>query len=516
MQPAPDVSCDVLVIGGGINGVGIARDAAGRGLSVVLCEKDDLASHTSSASSKLIHGGLRYLEHYQFGLVRKSLVERERLLRAAPHLVAPLRFAVPHDASQRPAWFIRCGLFLYDHLARRRILPGSGMVRLEGSELGAPLRPAFHRAFVYSDAQVDDARLVVLCAVDAAERGARVLTRARCVRARPEQGRWRAAVQLEDGRQLGVSARAVVNAAGPFAARVAGEVLGRAAVPPLRLVQGSHVVVRRLYEHGSAYLFQNPDGRVIFAIPFLADYTLIGTTDVEFTGDADRVGISAEEIAYLCDTANRYFRRAIGPADVLWSYSGVRPLLGDGSASASDLSRDYRLDAEASPAPLLHVWGGKLTTFRKLSEQAVDRLLGLLGARAGRWTASAPLPGGDVEKPGDAVRGYAFDGWLDGVRARLPWLPPALALRYARAYGTRLERVVGAARRVDELGELVAPGLHEAELRYLVREEFARSAEDVLWRRTKLGLRCGPEDARRVQAWLDRELRPERVVEPAV
>jgi glycerol-3-phosphate dehydrogenase len=506
-EPRPTfLSCDLLVIGGGINGAGIARDAAGRGLAVVLCEKDDLAAHTSSASTKLIHGGLRYLEFYEFGLVRKSLAEREVLLRAAPHIVRPLRFVMPHDAAQRPAWMIRTGLFLYDHLARRRILPGSGMVRLAGSELAAPLQERFRRAFVYSDGFVDDARLVVLTAVDAAERGARVLTRTRCVRARAAGGRWHALLRGPDGADIEVTARALVNAAGPWAAAVAREVVGLAATPPLRLIKGSHLVVPKLYEHDKAYLFQNPDRRVIFAIPFQGDFTLIGTTEVEVPGDGDRVAAAPDEVEYLCAMVSRYFRRQITPRDVVWSYAGVRPLLAEDVSSPSAITRDYRLELDLTPAPLLQVWGGKITTYRRLAEQVLERLLPALGSSAPPWTARAPLPGGDLGEPGRTVSDPdgSFHAFASELRRRRPWLPGALALRYARLYGTRAERFLDGAQGLADLGEPILLDLHEAEARYLVEQEWARRAEDVLWRRTKLGLRCTKEDAARLEAWLER------------
>ena len=506
MDSAPTLSCDLLVIGGGINGVGIARDAAGRGLKVVLCEKDDLAQHTSSASTKLIHGGLRYLEHYEFGLVRKSLVERELLLRAAPHIIWPLRFVMPHDAAQRPAWMIRAGLFLYDHLARRRVLPGSSMVPLAGTPIGAPLQERFHRAFVYSDGWVDDSRLVILTAVDAAERGARIMTRTRCVGARAVEGRWRATLEEGQGRRTEVIARALVNAAGPWAAHVVREVLARDAAVPLRLIKGSHLVVPRLFEHGSAYLFQNPDKRIIFAIPFQGDFTLLGTTDVEFSGDLDRAAIEREEVEYLCTMANRYFRRQIGPSDVVWSYSGVRPLLDDDGANASTLTRDYRLEFETAPSPLLNVWGGKITTYRKLAEEAMKLLLPPLGHSAPPWTARAHLPGGDLGPEGERNAGDPFDRFLTGFSLRRPWLPAPLAHRYARAYGTRAERFLAGAQGLSDLGERLATDLYAVEARYLVKLEWARSAEDILWRRTKLGLRCTPEDAARLDAWLGRSL----------
>lgn len=505
-EPRTSLDCDLLVIGGGINGVGVARDAAGRGLRVVLCEKDDLARHTSSASTKLVHGGLRYLEHYEFQLVRKSLSERELLLRAAPHLVSPLRFALPHGPGGRPAWLIRAGLFLYDHLARRRILPGSEMVRLAGSPLGAPLQDGFRRAFLYSDAWVDDARLVVANAIDAAEHGARILTGTRCVGARPEGGGWRVTLRAASGQERALTARAVVNAGGPFAAEVVRRVLARPGARALRLVKGSHIVVPRLFDHDTAYLFQNADGRVSFAIPYQGDFTLVGTTDVEHRGHPDDVAVAPEEIAYLCEAANRYFRRPIGPADVVWSFAGVRPLLEEPDVeNPAALTRDYRLELSTDPAPWLDVWGGKLTTYRRLAEEVLALLLPALGSAAPPWTAGAPLPGGDLAEPGRTVRHYPFDAFLRGLEARHPWLPPALATRYARAYGTRAERILAGARRLEDLGEELTPGLREAEARHLVHAEWARTPDDVLWRRSKLGLRAARADVERLARWLEAE-----------
>jgi glycerol-3-phosphate dehydrogenase len=503
---APD--CDVLVVGGGINGVGIARDLAGRGWRVVLVEQDDLGAHTSSASSKLIHGGLRYLDHYEFGLVRKSLQEREILLRSAPHIIRPLRLVMPHDPAMRPAWMIRLGLFLYDHLARRETLPGSAGIDLRSGPLGAPLQPRFIRGFTYSDGCVDDARLVVLTALDAQERGAQIHTRTRCVSAqRGEQG-WTATLQSSDGRQRRLTARLLVNAAGPWAeaflrgATVAahGEAL---ATRSLRLVKGSHIVVPRCFEHDNAYLFQNPDKRIIFAIPFEERFTLIGTTDVEVHDPAD-ARITDDEVAYLCRQASRYFVRPVTPAAVVWAYSGVRPLLDDESGSVSAISRDYLLESDTKAAPLLTVWGGKLTTYRKLAEEAADRIGRMLGESRARWTEGALLPGGDLRAwIGPPQRpDIDIERFIEAVHARYGWLDAALARRLARAHGSRIERVLAGATCRAELGEEVAPGLFEAELRYLRREEWALTAEDVLWRRTKLGLHYSDVQRRQIADWI--------------
>ena len=493
---------DLLVVGGGINGAGIARDAAGRGLSVLLCEQDDLAAHTSSSSTKLIHGGLRYLEYREFGLVRKALQERETLLAAAPHIIRPLRFVMPHMPNLRPAWLIRTGLFLYDHLARRKRLAGSRGIDMRRHPAGMPLVDSIERGFVYSDGWVDDARLVVLNALDASERGAKVLTRTKLVKATRNGGRWLAQLRRADGTTIEVRARAIANAAGPWVGELLTGALGRRAQHGIRLVKGSHIVTRRLFEHDHAYIFQNPDKRIIFAIPYEHDFTLIGTTDVEYPSDPAKVAIDDAETRYLCESINRYFKRQISPRDVCWTYSGVRPLLQEeGTDNPSAATRDYKLELEAAPneAPLLSVVGGKITTFRKLAEEAVDTLTHALEHRAPVWTAGAPLPGGDID---DAH----FEPFAKRFAARHAWLPSALALRYARAYGTRAETMLGGARSLADLGREFAPGLYEAELRYLRDIEWACSAQDVLWRRTKLGLHIEPERleaaTREIDAWL--------------
>ncbi|WP_322060498.1 glycerol-3-phosphate dehydrogenase [Paraburkholderia sp. J63] len=489
---------DVLVVGGGINGAGIARDAAGRGLSVLLCEQDDLASHTSSASTKLIHGGLRYLEYREFGLVRKALQERETLLRSAPHIMWPLRFVMPHMPNLRPAWLIRIGLFLYDHLAKRELLPGSRGIDMRRHAAGAPLIDTIRRGFVYSDGWVDDARLVVLNALDAQERGAQILTRTKLVSAQRKNGEWLAILRRPDGSTFDVRARAVANAAGPWVGEVLHGALGRGAQHSVRLVKGSHIVTKRLFEHDHAYIFQNPDKRIIFAIPYEHDFTLIGTTDVEYRNDPAKVSIDGDETRYLCDSINRYFKRKISPADVHWTYSGVRPLLEEeGAKNASAVTRDYRLEMDdAEGAPLLSVFGGKITTFRKLAEEAGDILCRALGSGAPGWTAGEALPGGDIANA-------RFAPFAEDFAKRFAWLPAPLALRYARAYGTRAERLVGEARSLEELGAQIAPGIYEAELRYLRETEWATCAEDVLWRRSKLGLHVAPGTLDAVTAALE-------------
>ena len=493
------LTCDVLVVGGGINGAGIARDLAGRGLSVVLCEKDDLASHTSSSSTKLIHGGLRYLEYYEFSLVRKALAERETLLKSAPHIMWPLRFVMPHDPGMRPVWMIRAGLFLYDHLARREVLPGSRTVNLREHAAGAPLKKTFTKGFVYSDGWVDDARLVVLNAVDAAARGATVLTRTACVDARRGATTWQAQLRSPDGGLRSVTARALVNAAGPWAAQFLAEHAHAAERKSLRLVKGSHIVVPKLFEHDHAYIFQNPDKRIIFAIPYEGDFTLIGTTDVEHTGAIGAAQIDTSEIAYLCEQASRYFEKSVTPADVVWTYSGVRPLLDDESGDPSAVTRDYALELDTSQAPLLSVWGGKITTFRKLAEEAADLLATPLNPPRGAWTESAFLPGGDLSGwIGAAQRPDTdFSRFVQAVALRHPELPTAVVRRLARAYGARISALLDG----GSLGAQIAPGLYEAELRFLHEHEWARSADDVLWRRGKLGLHYNETARTAVADW---------------
>ena len=495
--------CDVLVVGGGINGAGIARDAAGRGLSTILCEKDDLAAHTSSASTKLIHGGLRYLEQFELRLVRKALAEREILMRAAPHVIWPLQFVMPHDSGQRPAWMIRAGLLLYDSLARRQLLGRSHGIAVQRHVAGAPLKPSFSRGFVYADGWVDDARLVVLNAVAAAEQGARVLTRTACSALRRDATVWQATLTQRDGSAGTVSARCVINATGPWADRFLSGTAGIDPTTRIRLIKGSHIVVRKLFDHAFAYLFQHPDGRVIFAIPYEQDFTLIGTTDVEHHGDLDRVAITPAEIDYLCTAVSRYFRIAVTPAAVVWSYAGVRPLQDDAAGSASSVTRDYQLQVDRKGAPLLNVFGGKLTTYRKLAEEAVDAIAPLLGNRIGGWTAGACLPGGDLYGPIPSNRSVLeFDAWAVQLQAQYPWLPAWLMRRYARAYGSRVQTILGGRTCMADLGAEVAPGLFAAELDYMIRHEWARCAEDILWRRSKCGLHLPPEAAAAIDHWI--------------
>jgi len=485
---------DVLVVGGGINGTGIARDAAGRGLRVLLCEQDDLASHTSSASTKLIHGGLRYLEGFHFALVRKALQEREVLLASAPHIMWPLRFVMPHDAHLRPQWMIRAGLFLYDNLAKRDHLAASASLNLRKHPAGTALEPRYTRGFIYSDGWTDDARLVVLNARDAAERGATILTRTRCAKIELRERTWHA--QLTGAHERNVTCRAVVNATGPWVTRFLSEATPAKSDRSVRLVKGSHIVVPRIFPHRFAYIFQNIDKRIVFAIPYEHDFTLVGTTDVEYHGDPSSVHIDDAEVRYLCDTVNRYFMRKIAPADVVWRYSGVRPLLDDKAGDPSSVTRDYKLELEREDAPLMSVFGGKITTYRKLAETAVDMLVNALGQKLPPWTQNALLPGGDLT-------GGSFARFLRNVERRYPWLPEHLRKRYSRAYGTRIDHVIGRAGAVADLGKEVVPQLHEREIEYLQREEWARTAEDILWRRSKLGLHLPPDAENTLTSWLN-------------
>jgi glycerol-3-phosphate dehydrogenase len=488
---------DVLVIGGGINGCGVARDAAGRGFSVLLAEMADLGSGTSSWSTKLIHGGLRYLEHYEFRLVRESLRERERLWASAPHVVRPLRLVLPHQAGLRPTWLLRLGLFLYDHIGGRHRLPATRTIDLRRDPLGRALRPGFSTAFEFSDCWADDVRLVVLNARDAAARGASIRTRTRVKAARREGDLW--SVTLEDQRSGEcevVHARCLVNAAGPWIDRVISTALGaeRDARPNVRLVQGSHIVVPRRFDDPRAFFFQAADGRVIFAIPYEDAFTLIGTTDSDYTGDPQAAKATEAEIAYLCDAASGYFAEPVRPEDVVWAFSGVRPLYDDGASKAQEATRDYVLRTEGSPA-VINIFGGKLTTFRRLAEAVLERVEGALGRRGPRWTGEASLPGGDFPMQG-------LGDLVAGLGARHPWLPPGEAWRLARLYGTEARKILGDARGPDDLGRQFGAGLTEAELRHLVEREWAETGEDVLWRRTKLGLRVEPDEAARLDAFV--------------
>ena len=500
---------DLLVVGGGVNGAGVARDAAGRGLRTLLCEQHDLAAHTSSASTKLIHGGLRYLEFYDFRLVRKSLREREIVLDSAPHIVRPMRFVLPHDAHLRPAWMIRAGLFLYDHLARRRRLPGSDGVDLRRHPAGAPLDARFTRGFVYSDAWVDDARLVVLTAMDARERGATILTRTRCARLERAGDRWLATLAGANGGELQVEANAVVNATGPWVDRFLDGSTPLPARRHPRIVKGSHIVVPRLFEHDFAYIFQAPARRIVFAIPYEREYTLIGTTERDYSDDLATPEIETPEVDYLLEMANRYFQRGLTRADVRWSFAGLRPLLADPADVATSVTRDYVLDIEEQGPPLLSIYGGKLTTYRRLSEDVLDALAARLGWPRRHWTAGASLPGGDIA-------GTDFGAFLAALGNQYPWMPAALLERLAAAYGTRVDRLLGEARSLQDLGEAVLPGLYPAEIEYLRNEEWAVTAEDILYRRSKLALHLPADAAARLDDWLARHPRAESAGPPLV
>ena len=492
----PETIFDLAIIGGGINGTGIARDAAGRGWKVLLCDKADLGGATSAASTKLIHGGLRYLEHYKFRLVREALMEREVLWGIAPHIIWPLRFVLPHHKGLRPAWLLRLGLFLYDHLGGRKRLPATQVLRLATDPAGAALRPDFTTAFEYSDCWVEDSRLVVLNARAAADLGAEILPRTACLSASRVDGLWQ--VTLQNGRQI--RARALVNAAGPWVAEVAGQVLRANTRERVRLVQGSHIVVKRLFDHDRCYFFQNSDNRIFFAIPYEQDFTLIGTTDRDYTGDPAAVAITPEEVAYLCTGASAYFRTPITPDDVVWTYSGVRPLYDDGASAAQEATRDYVLSLDAPPsAPAaLGVFGGKITTYRRLAEAALAKLAPHLPSPPGKpagWTGKSALPGGDF-----AVDG--FDALLAATQARYPFLPPKTARRLLRAYGTKIAVLLDGVTSWAEMGETFGADLTAAEVRYLVAHEFARAAADIVWRRSKLGLRLSAEQIERLEGYV--------------
>ncbi len=494
----PEPIADLFIIGGGVNGCGIARDAAGRGMSVVLAEQGDLAQGTSSAATKLFHGGLRYLEYYEFRLVREALIERETLLRAMPHISWPLRFVLPHHKGLRPRWLIRLGLFIYDHLGGRKILPPTRTLDLRRHPAGAPLKPEFVTGFEYSDCWVQDARLVVLNARDAAERGARILTRHRVSRAERQGGHWVISVDdLTRGGTRHFRARCLVNAAGPWVGEVIARIEGADTRERVRLVRGSHIVTRRLFAHDQPYILQGDDGRVVFAIPYEEDFTLIGTTDVDHEAPPQEARCTDAERDYLCTFVSGYFRRPVRREDILWDFSGVRPLYDDGASSATEATRDYVLSLDGSAAPLLNVFGGKITTYRRLAEAALDRIGEVMVLPGGRWTAGVPLPGGD----------FPVDGAPDleaALRADYPFLSPPWARRLVRCYGTEARAILGRARRAEELGVDFGATLTEAELRWLVEREFAVTAEDILWRRTKLGLRMGPAGRAALQEWLER------------
>ncbi len=511
-------SFDVFIVGGGVNGCGIARDAAGRGLKVALAEMNDLGSATSSASTKLVHGGLRYLEYFEFRLVRESLKEREILLRAMPHISWPMRFLLPYRSSmyfqsdtpasrllkltmpwlrgRRPAWLIRLGLVLYDSLGSRGILPGTASVDLSKAKEGAPLREEYRRAFEYSDCWVQDSRLVILNARDAAQRGASIMPRTKVVRAERGPSHWTVTTENQNGHHAEHRTRAIVNATGPWASEFLEEIIG---VPPavrIRLVRGSHIVTRRLYDHDKCYFFQGEDGRIVFAIPYEGDFTLIGTTDQDHPSASVQPECSPQETDYLLACASKYFSRPVNRGDIVWSYSGVRPL-SDTAAAATAASRDYVLDIDLAGAPILNIFGGKITTYRKLAEAALHRLADHLPPGGSAWTSTARLPGGDF--PVDGAASLAAS-----LREGHPFLSASWAMRFVRTYGTDTRRILGDAVACDDLGEQFAATITERELEWAVRNEWAQTAEDFLWRRTKLGLKLPEHEVDRVAACMRR------------
>jgi len=489
---------DMVVIGAGINGAGIARDAAGRGLRVLLCEKDDIAQHTSSASTKLIHGGLRYLEHYDFALVRHALQEREVLLRAAPHIIWPLRFILPHHKALRPQWLIRIGLFLYDHIGGRKLLPKSHSVNLAEHETGKALKPIYNHGFEYSDCWVQDARLVVLNVMDAAKLGCDVRVQTEITDLVRKEGSW--VVKTLDkfsGKRSKVTARLVVNASGPWVEQTLDLDEEHDSKHGVRLVKGSHVVVPKLFDHPYTYIFQNADNRVLFAVPYENDFTLLGTTDVEVEDEPGKEAIEQKEIDYICEAVGEYFNKPISPDTVVWTYSGARPLYDDASENASKVTRDYKLDFDVRKnAPVLSVYGGKITTYRKLAEEVVDMTHAHLPLDKGAWTAHEHLPGGDIPNAD-------YDAFLTEQRKAYPWLDDVVLSDYARNYGTLMGKITGTARSMNELGEHFGGPLYQCEIDYLVQHEWARNAEDILWRRTKKGLHTPEGTDAKVQAYLD-------------
>ena len=486
---------DLIVIGGGINGTGIAVDAAGRGLSVLLLEAQDLACATSSASSKLIHGGLRYLEHYEFRLVSEALAEREVLLKMAPHIAFPMRFRLPHQPHLRPAWMIRAGLFLYDHLGKRTSLPASKGLKF-GSE--SVLKPELTKGFEYSDCWVDDARLVVVNAQEVEERGGEVRTRTRVTRAWREDGMWMVeAEDIDTGKTYTWRAKGLVNATGPWVKHFFDDGLKLKSPYGIRLIKGSHIVVPRVHNQPQAYILQNEDHRIVFVIPWMDEFSIIGTTDVEYNGDPHDVKIDDNEVNYLLKVYNDHFKKQLSKDDIVWTYSGVRPLCDDESDSPQAITRDYTLDVhdQDGKAPLLSVFGGKLTTYRKLAEHALEKLSGYYDNCGPAWTKNGVLPGGDL--------GTDRDSYAAQLRRRFTWLPEALARRYVRTYGTRAEQLIGTAQSLEDLGEHFGHHLYEAELRYLVAEEWVVELDDAIWRRTKLGMWLDDAQKQRVAQWLE-------------
>ncbi len=499
-----DTLYDLFVIGGGINGCGIARDATGRGFSVFLAEMDDLASGTSSSSTKLIHGGLRYLEHYEFRLVRESLMERETLWKNAPHIIWPMRFVLPYHKGMRPAWLLRLGLFIYDHLGGRKLLPPTRVLDMHTDPVAKPLKPMFSKAFEYSDCWVNDARLVVLNARDAADRGAVIRTRTAVTDARREGDGWKVTIaDRTTGERSVVSARLLINAAGPWVDEVLNNVTKSSNARNVRLVQGSHIVVPSKFDDPRAFFFQNKDERIFFAIPYEEGFTLIGTTDHDYTGDPSQSEITEAEIDYLCEAASEYFSQSVETKDVVWSYSGVRPLYDDGASEAQEATRDYVLvvEGEAPDAPLINIFGGKITTYRRLSEAVLEKIESRLGKRDHRWTADAALPGGDFEATG-------FDAQVEKLQKQYPFLSPEHARRLVRLYGTIASTILADACSLADLGHHFGADLYAAEVDYLVAREWAQTTEDVLWRRTKRGLVLSDEQVTDLSGYLMRSENP--------
>lgn len=497
---------DILIIGGGINGCGIARDAAGRGYSVCLAEMNDLASGTSSWSTKLIHGGLRYLEYYEFRLVREALIEREILWGLAPHIVRPLRFVLPHHKGLRPAWLIRLGLFLYDYIGGRKRLPPTSTLNLTRHEIGKPLKPLFSKGFEYSDCWVDDARLVTLNAVDAAQKGAEVNVRTKVVSAHRSGEIWAAVLKdVETGEERTVTSKLLINAAGPWVDNVLNSTLGRDQKPSVRMVQGSHIVVKKLFKHDRCYIFQNDDDRIIFAIPYEQDFTLVGTTDRDYDDDPGEVKITPEEIDYLCEAASEYFVNPITPDDIVWTYSGVRPLYDDGAESAQAATRDYTLKVEDDGPTLINIFGGKITTYRKLAEAMLHIIEEKIGEKKPSWTSSSPLPGGDMSIDG-------LDTLAGKIARDRPFLSRKCITRISRSYGTKALDFLQAVKKREDLGEDFSQGtelgLYQVEVDYLMDNEWARTSDDVLWRRSKIGLHLRDDQADNLQKYMDKRWKP--------
>ncbi|MDF2939702.1 MAG: glycerol-3-phosphate dehydrogenase [Gammaproteobacteria bacterium] len=487
---------DLFIIGGGVNGCGIAADAAGRKLSVALCEQDDLASHTSSSSSKLIHGGLRYLEYYEFRLVREALIERDVLLKVAPQLVHPLRFIMPHNEFLRPAWMIRLGLFLYDHLNIKQSLPKSKALRLSDHP-NNPLKPKYKKAFEYSDARVDDARLVVANALQAKANGAAILTRHKVISASQEQDCWLIKVMDQHNQEKSFYAKALINASGPWVDKIIQD-FSLETRHHVRLVKGSHIVAPKIYEGDQAYILQNSDNRVIFVIPYQNQFSLIGTTDIDYQGDPSQLSCSPEEQDYLCNAVNAYFQYSISPKQIIWSYAGVRPLQSDMHGDPKKVTRDYSLEVhdKEGKLPVLSIFGGKVTTYRKLAEHALEQLQLYFPKMGKAWTAYSPLPGGDCGN---------FNAFCSQLEKAYPWLPKDLVNRLANAYGSRCHELLKHAQSLQDLGLHFGAGLYEKEVRFMIETEWARTLDDIIWRRSKLGLFLSPQEKDKLNNWLNQQ-----------